>query len=59
MLAATHPAVPPPTIATLAIRLPAGTAVPDATKAIYDALNSVHERVQQHGPAAAASNWRG
>jgi hypothetical protein len=32
--------------------------VPDATKAIYDALNSVHERVQQHGPEAAVSNWR-
>jgi len=41
-----------------AIRLPKGISVPDATRAIYDALNSVHERVQQHGPAAAASSWR-
>ena len=40
-----------------AVRLPQGTSVPDATKAIYDALNSVHERVQQYGPEAAVWNW--
>ena len=41
-----------------AVRLAPGTSVPDATRAIYDALNSVHERVQEYGPEAAASNWR-
>jgi 1-acyl-sn-glycerol-3-phosphate acyltransferase len=38
--------------------VPKGTSVPDATRMIYDALNSVHERVQQHGVAAAVWNWR-
>ncbi len=42
-----------------AIRLPAGTSIPDATRIIYDALNTVHERVAQHGPEAAAWNWPG
>ena len=41
-----------------AVHIPKGTSVPDATKKIYDSLNSVHERVQEFGPAAAASNWR-
>ncbi|HTO56773.1 MAG TPA: 1-acyl-sn-glycerol-3-phosphate acyltransferase [Pseudomonadales bacterium] len=40
-----------------AVRLAKGTSIPDATKAIYDSLNRVHERVQEYGPAAAASNW--
>ncbi len=41
-----------------AVHIAPGTSVPDATKAIYDALNSVHERVQEHGVDAAVSNWR-
>jgi 1-acyl-sn-glycerol-3-phosphate acyltransferase len=41
-----------------AVHIPKGTSVPDATKKIYDSLNSVHERVQEFGVAAAASNWR-
>ncbi len=41
-----------------AIRLPKGTSVPDATRAIYDALNRVHERVQQYGPEAAGATWQ-
>ena len=39
------------------VRLPKGIGIPDATKAIYDALNRVHERVQEFGPEAAASSW--
>lgn len=39
------------------IILPPGTAVPDATKIIYDALNTVHQRVLQHGDASAAWDW--
>jgi 1-acyl-sn-glycerol-3-phosphate acyltransferase len=41
-----------------AVRLAKGTSVPDATRIIYDALNRVHERVQEYGPDAAASGWR-
>ena len=41
-----------------AVHIAKGTSVPDATKKIYDSLNSVHERVQEYGAAAAASNWR-
>ncbi len=35
-----------------------GTEVPDATRMIYDALNTVHQQVHEHGPHAAreASN---
>jgi len=40
------------------VRIPKGTSVPDATKMIYDALNRVHERVQEHGPEAAVCEWR-
>jgi 1-acyl-sn-glycerol-3-phosphate acyltransferase len=39
------------------VRLPKGTSVPDATRAIYDSLNHIHERVQEFGSDAAASNW--
>ncbi|MCB1691260.1 MAG: 1-acyl-sn-glycerol-3-phosphate acyltransferase [Pseudomonadales bacterium] len=34
-----------------------GTAVPDATKRIYDALNDVHQRVVEHGDVAAPWDW--
>lgn len=40
------------------IYLPDGITVPDATKLIFDRLNTVHERVLKHGDAAAAWNWR-
>jgi 1-acyl-sn-glycerol-3-phosphate acyltransferase len=42
-----------------AIRLTPGTSIPDATRIIYDALNTVHERVAQYGPEAAVWNWSG
>lgn len=35
-----------------------GTEVPDATKQIYDALNTVHQRVLQYGDEAAFPNWQ-
>ncbi len=34
------------------LRFSRDTSVPDATRAIFDALNSVHERAMQDGPAA-------
>jgi 1-acyl-sn-glycerol-3-phosphate acyltransferase len=34
-----------------------GTEVPDATRQIYDALNTVHHRVGQYGDEAADPNW--
>jgi len=34
-----------------------GTAVPDATRMIYDRLNEVHQRVNQYGDEAADPNW--
>ena len=37
----------------LCVRFAPGTAVPDATHAIYDALNIVHKQVVDHGPDAA------
>jgi 1-acyl-sn-glycerol-3-phosphate acyltransferase len=39
------------------IFLPDGISVPDATKMIYDALNTVHERVLEHGDGAARWDW--
>ncbi len=38
--------------------VPAGTSVPDATRMIYNALNTVHERVMHHGVEAAVSDWQ-
>lgn len=35
-----------------------GTEVPDATQQIYDALNTVHERVLQYGDEAAFPDWQ-
>jgi 1-acyl-sn-glycerol-3-phosphate acyltransferase len=40
------------------ICFPEGTAVPDATKMIYDALNTVHVRVGQYGDEAAHPDWQ-
>lgn len=40
------------------IRFPAGTAVPDATRTIYEALNTVHTRVGQYGDEAAHPDWQ-
>lgn len=39
------------------IYLPEGITVPEATKAIYDSLSHVHERVLAHGDDAATWNW--
>ena len=43
------------------IRFAPGTPVPDATRQLYEALNTVHKAVQDHGVDAAfeASNQRG
>ena len=40
------------------VYLPEGISVPDATRMIFDALNSVHERVLEHGDSAAVWNWQ-
>ena len=40
------------------IYLPDDISVPDATRLIYDSLNTVHERVLEHGDAAAAWGWQ-
>ena len=36
-----------------------GTEVPDATRIIYEALNSPHKRALEQGPEAGDSNWTG
>lgn len=41
------------------IFLPDGISVPDATRMIYDSLNTVHERVLEHGDEAARWDWPG
>ncbi len=40
------------------IHFPPGTSVPEATRMIYDALNSVHTRVMDHGDDAARWDWK-
>ena len=40
------------------IRFPPGTDVPTATRMIYDALNTVHQRVVTHGDEAAHPDWQ-
>lgn len=39
------------------IYLPEGISIPDATRMIYDALNSVHQRVLDYGDEAARWDW--
>jgi 1-acyl-sn-glycerol-3-phosphate acyltransferase len=39
------------------IYFPEGTSVPDATQMVYDSLNTVHQRVLEHGPEAARWDW--
>lgn len=36
----------------------ASTTVPEATQRIFEAMKTVHERVLEHGDAAAHSDWR-
>lgn len=40
------------------IRFGPGTAVPDATRRLYEAMNAVHQRVAQFGDEAAADETR-
>jgi len=40
------------------IYFPEGTSIPDATRMIYDALNSVHQRVLEYGPEAARWDYQ-
>ena len=40
------------------IYLPDDISVPDATRLIYESLNIVHQRVIEHGDAAAAWGWQ-
>ena len=53
-------AVPGPVAAHVLdpIYFPAGTTVPDATRMIFKAMQAVHERVLEHGDAAAHPDWR-
>ena len=40
------------------IYLPDGITVPDATRMIFDGLNTPHQLVAEHGPEAARWNWK-
>ena len=41
------------------IILPQGASVPEATRMIFQAVNTVHERVMEHGPDAGRHDWQG
>ncbi len=53
-------AVPGPVAAHVLdpITFPEGTTVPDATRTIFAAMQTVHERTLEHGDAAAHPDWQ-